>query len=103
VAVTVGGTTSEQRTVTATLETVEGVVGDLTGEAVVVVGDPVKRADRLSWFESRPLYGWRVLVPRTRDQAGALSAVLRSYGAVPVEVPTIAVEPPRTPARWSAR
>ena len=98
VAVTVGGTTSEQRTVTATLETVEGVVADLTGEAVVVVGEPVKRAERLSWFESRPLYGWRVLVPRTRDQAGALSAVLRSYGAVPVEVPTIAVEPPRTPA-----
>jgi len=37
-------------------------------------------------------------VPRTRDQAGTLSALLRSYGAVPVEVPTIAVEPPRTPA-----
>jgi uroporphyrinogen III methyltransferase/synthase len=98
VAVTVGGTTSEQRTVTATLDTVEGVVADLSGEAVVVVGEPVKRAERLSWFESRALYGWRVLVPRTRDQAGALSAVLRSYGAVPVEVPTIAVEPPRTPA-----
>jgi len=98
VAVTVAGTTCDQRTVTGTLETVESVLGDLTGEAVVVVGEPVKRAERLSWFESRALYGWRVLVPRTRDQAGALSAVLRSYGAVPVEVPTIAVEPPRTPA-----
>ena len=98
VSVTVGGTTSEQRTVVATLGDVESVVADLTGDAVVVVGDPVKRADRLSWFESRALYGWRVLVPRTRDQAGVLSALLRSYGAVPVEVPTIAVEPPRTPA-----
>ncbi len=58
----------------------------------------MKKTERLSWFESRPLYGWRVLVPRTRDQAGVLSALLRSYGAVPVEVPTIAVEPPRTPA-----
>jgi uroporphyrinogen III methyltransferase/synthase len=98
VAVTVAGTTAEQRTVSATLDTVEAQVAELTGEAVVVVGDPVKRLDRLAWFESRPLYGWRVLVPRTRDQAGALSAVLGSYGAVPVEVPTIAVEPPRTPA-----
>ncbi|MEX2290770.1 MAG: uroporphyrinogen-III synthase [Mycobacteriales bacterium] len=100
VAVTVRGTTAEQRTVTATLDTVEAVAGsaELAGEAVVVVGDVVKKADRLAWFESRALYGWRVLVPRTRDQAGALSAVLRSYGAVPVEVPTIAVEPPRTPA-----
>jgi uroporphyrinogen III methyltransferase/synthase len=98
VAVTVGGTTSEQRTVTATLDSIEPALVDLSGDAVLVVGDAVKKADRLGWFESRPLYGWRVLVPRTRDQAGALSAILRSYGAVPVEVPTIAVEPPRTPA-----
>jgi uroporphyrinogen III methyltransferase/synthase len=100
VAVTVGGTTTEQRTVVTTLDAAEAAVAEagLTGDAVVVVGDPVKRTAKLSWFESRPLYGWRVLVPRTRDQAGALSAVLRSHGAVPVEVPTIAVEPPRTPA-----
>jgi uroporphyrinogen III methyltransferase/synthase len=98
VAVTVGGTTSEQRTVHATLDSVESVLGDLVGDAVVVVGEAVRKADKHAWFESRALYGWRVLVPRTRDQAGALSAVLRSYGAVPVEVPTIAVEPPRTPA-----
>jgi uroporphyrinogen III methyltransferase/synthase len=98
VVVTVGGTSSEQRTVTGTLDTIDSAVGDLAGDAVVVVGDAGKKTDRLGWFESRALYGWRVLVPRTRDQAGALSAVLRSYGAVPVEVPTIAVEPPRTPA-----
>jgi uroporphyrinogen III methyltransferase/synthase len=98
VTVTVGGTTPEQRTVTATLDSIEAAAGDLSGDAVLVVGDGVKKADKHAWFESRALYGWRVLVPRTRDQAGALSAVLRSYGAVPVEVPTIAVEPPRTPA-----
>ena len=103
VAVTVGGTTTEQRTVVGTLDTIETAAAGLvvqspSAQVVVVVGDPVKRLDRLSWYESRPLYGWRVLVPRTRDQAGVLSQALRSYGAVPVEVPTIAVEPPRTPA-----
>ena len=98
VSVTVAGTTTEQRTVVGTLDTIESAVTELSGSAVVVVGDPVKRLDRLSWYESRPLYGWRVLVPRTRDQAGVLSQALRSYGAVPIEVPTIAVEPPRTPA-----
>ena len=36
-------------------------------------------------------------MPRTKEQAGALSDRLRAYGAVPEEVPTIAVEPPRTP------
>ena len=103
VSVTVGGTTNAQRTVVATLDTVDGATAGLSGpersgEAVAVVGRAVERLDRLSWFESRPLYGWRVLVPRTRDQAGVLSQALRAYGAVPVEVPTIAVEPPRTPA-----
>jgi uroporphyrinogen III methyltransferase/synthase len=96
--VTVGGTTSQQRTVLTTLNAADADVRGLDGDVVVVVGDPVKKADRLGWFESRPLYGWKVLVPRTRDQAGVLSARLRGYGAVPVEVPTIAVEPPRTPA-----
>ena len=98
VSVTTGGTTFEQRTVLSSLDAVEAACSELTGDAVVVVGDAVKKADRLGWFESRALYGWRVLVPRTRDQAGVLSAALRAYGAIPVEVPTIAVEPPRTPA-----
>jgi uroporphyrinogen III methyltransferase/synthase len=98
VAVTVGGTTAEQRTVLTTLDAAEAGVAGLTGDAVLVAGDPVKKAEKLSWYESRPLYGWRVLVPRTRDQAGVVSRQLRSYGAVPIEVPTIAVEPPRTPA-----
>ena len=53
----------------------------------------------MSWWENRPLYGWKVLVPRTKEQAGAMSARLRAYGAIPCEVPTIAVEPPRTPAQ----
>lgn len=104
VAVTVGGTTAAQRTVVSTLDAVEADAAPLVGaagpgaEAVVVVGDAARRAPALGWFEARPLYGWKVLVPRTRDQAGVLSAQLARHGAQPVEVPTIAVEPPRTPA-----
>ena len=73
--------------------------GWLSGPLVVTVGPAVTERERLSWWESRPLYGWKVLVPRTKEQAGAMSERLRAYGAVPVEVPTIAVEPPRTPAQ----
>lgn len=98
VTVTVGGTGAEQRTVLSTLDSVDRDTTGLQGEAVVVVGAAAARSERLGWYESRPLYGWKVLVPRTRDQAGVLSAQLRGHGALPVEVPTIAVEPPRTPA-----
>src|SRR5437773_2768492 len=54
-------------------------------------------AAEASQIATRPLFGWRVLVPRTKEQAAVVSQRLREYGAVPEEVPTIAVEPPRTP------
>ncbi|GAA0374351.1 bifunctional uroporphyrinogen-III C-methyltransferase/uroporphyrinogen-III synthase [Acrocarpospora corrugata] len=99
VAVTSDGTTTEQYTVVSSL----GRLGPdlkhagMTEPALIVVGDAVGQRDKLSWFETRPLFGWRVLVPRTKEQAAGLSEQLRSYGAVPEEVPTISVEPPRTP------
>ena len=100
VAVIAAGTTALQRTVVSTLDQVEVdlTAAGLSGSAVTVVGAAVDLRERLSWFETRPLFGWTVLVPRTKEQAGALSARLRALGATPVEVPTISVEPPRTPA-----
>ncbi|MGW0551419.1 uroporphyrinogen-III synthase [Streptomyces altiplanensis] len=105
--VTVAGTTTRQRTWNATLGTVAQVLKQAKvlpspeghQPVIAVVGERSAAAQReqLSWFESKPLFGWRVLVPRTKEQAASLSDQLRSYGAVPHEVPTIAVEPPRTP------
>jgi uroporphyrinogen III methyltransferase / synthase len=69
------------------------------GPLVVTIGKTVASRAKLNWWESRALYGWTVLVPRTKDQAGEMSERLTSYGALPVEVPTIAVEPPRSPAQ----
>jgi uroporphyrinogen III methyltransferase/synthase len=99
VAVTSTGTTTEQRTVTSTLEHVaaDARSGRISPPAVTVVGDVVGMREALSWFETKPLFGWRILVPRTKEQAGSLSARLREYGGVPEEVPTISVEPPRNP------
>jgi uroporphyrinogen III methyltransferase/synthase len=97
IAVTTAGTTTSQRTVVSTLDTAERDTAALDGPMTAVVGEVVKLRDRLSWWESKPLFGWKVLVPRTKEQAAALSDQLKAYGAIPVEVPTIAVEPPRTP------
>ena len=97
VAVTSMGTTTEQYTVESTLARVAHDTKHLEAPALLVAGDVVRRRADLSWFETKPLFGWRVLVPRTKEQAASLSDQLRSYGAVPDEVPTISVEPPRTP------
>ena len=103
-AITWDGTTSAQQTVTSTLGHIgpdlkaAGIsLANTQGQAVAVVGEAVASRDKLSWFETKPLFGWRVLVPRTKEQAAAVSERLKDYGAVPEEVPTIAVEPPRTP------
>ncbi|MEV5161783.1 bifunctional uroporphyrinogen-III C-methyltransferase/uroporphyrinogen-III synthase [Streptomyces sp. NPDC053728] len=105
--VTIAGTTTRQRTWTATLGTIAQALkqakvlpspdGHLPVIAVVGERSSAAQRDQLAWFESKPLFGWKVLVPRTKEQAASLSDQLRSYGAVPHEVPTIAVEPPRTP------
>lgn len=105
--VTVAGTTTRQRTWTATLGTIAQTLKQAKvlpspeggRPVIVVVGERSAAAqrDQLSWFENKPLFGWKVLVPRTKEQSATLSDQLRSYGAVPHEVPTIAVEPPRTP------
>jgi uroporphyrinogen III methyltransferase/synthase len=99
VTVSCSGTTTGQQTVAGQLGELELAAVGMTGPVVVTVGKAAAQRDRLTWWESRPLYGWKVLVPRTKEQAGAMSDRLRSYGAVPVEVPTIAVEPPRTPTQ----
>lgn len=99
VAMTRAGTTTDQSTVVSTLADIgkDAKAAGMTPPAVTVIGDVVDLRETLSWFETKPLFGWRVLVPRTKEQAGVLSARLRSYGAVPEEVPTISVEPPRNP------
>ncbi|HEY8453730.1 MAG: uroporphyrinogen-III synthase [Micromonosporaceae bacterium] len=99
VSVTGDGTGDTQYTVTSTVDNVVAAALGFSGRVVVVVGSVVADRETLGWWESRPLYGWKVLVPRTKEQAGAMSARLRRYGAIPTEVPTIAVEPPRTPAQ----
>ena len=99
VAMTRVGTTTDQATVVSTLAGIDkdAAAAGMAAPAITVVGQVVTMRETLSWFETKPLYGWRVLVPRTKEQAAGLAARLRSYGAVGEEVPTISVEPPRNP------
>ena len=99
IAVTRRGTTVDQRTLVSTLAEISAVAksSKQAGPGLVVVGEVVAQREKLDWFEVKALFGWRILIPRTQDHAGSIVGLLRGHGAVPIEVPTISVEPPRTP------
>jgi uroporphyrinogen III methyltransferase/synthase len=89
-------TTARQQTLTGTLENIAERVAANGFEppAIAVFGDVVKLRDQLNWFEGKPLAGKRIVVTRTRTQAGALTEQLRALGADVLELPTIRIEPP---------
>ena len=97
VALTERGTTIRQSTRVTTLGEVAKVMKSVEFPALAVVGSTVAMRSELSWFETKPLFGWNVLVPRTKEQSGGTIRRLESYGATAEVVPTISVEPPRTP------
>lgn len=66
----------------------------LAPPAIFVVGEVVNLREKLKWFETRPLFGKKILVTRARAQASKLSSELRALGAEVVECPTIRIAPP---------
>ena len=89
-------TTGRQETLTGTLQNIGQKVQqqEFEAPAVAVFGDVVRLRKELNWYEQRPLSGKRIVVTRTRKQAGVLSAKLRDLGADVIELPTIRIEPP---------
>ena len=101
VVVTLHGGSTEQITLPSTLDelvlAVESIKAPANDPLHVIMGAAAEQRRELSWYETKPLFGWKVLVPRTKDQAAPMVARLRTYGAHSEEVPTISVEPPRSP------
>lgn len=96
VAVVQSGTTGRQRTITGTLATIaaQTAAAGLEAPAVIVIGDVVALRDQLGWFEQRSLFGQRVVVTRSREQAPELTESLRERGADVLEIPCIQTAPP---------
>src|ERR1700722_13933944 len=89
------GTTGRQQTIEGTLATIAGIAekAQFTAPAVTVIGGVVKLRKTLNWFETRPLFGQRIVVTRTREQASELSRQLAELSAEVLEIPTIKIVP----------
>lgn len=85
------GTSPTQITVVGTLANIESrvVEAGLTAPLALVIGNVVKMRDRISWFDTLPLFGKRALVTRARSQASRLAYGLSALGAEVVECPVI--------------
>ncbi|HUV06019.1 MAG TPA: uroporphyrinogen-III C-methyltransferase [Armatimonadota bacterium] len=101
------GTRAEQETLVGTLADIvqKARRAGFKPPAVAVVGEVVNLREKLRWFDlpqANPLFGKRVLVTRSREQAETLSELLREHGAEPIEFPVIKISPPESFAELDA-
>ncbi len=95
VAVIRWGSTPRQEVVTGTLADIVQRVEEarLGPPSIILVGEVVTLREKLKWFETRPLFGRRILVTRTREQSSQLVELLEDLGAECIEIPTIKIQP----------
>lgn len=93
------GARPEQRVVEAELEALPDAVeqAGLSNPSVVIVGQVVSLRKQLRWFDNRPLFGKRILVPRAAEQAAPAAHAIRQRAADPVLFPVIEIHDPPDP------
>ena len=87
------GTTPAQETIVGTLGTISGQARQQEA-AMLVIGRVAGLREHLRWFDDRPLFGRRIVVTRSREQAGELVELLEERGAEAIQAPTIRIAQP---------
>jgi len=90
------GTTPAQETLVGTLGTIVARAR-ASSPAMLVIGQVVGLREHLRWFDDRPLFGRRIVVTRSREQAGELVDMLEERGAEAIQAPTIRIAAPDDP------
>ena len=90
------GTWPHQRTLVSSLKGIAGEAHrqNIQSPALIVVGDVVSLRSHLNWFEDKALFGRRVLITRSREQAGSLQLLLEAEAAEVSVMPLLDIQPP---------
>lgn len=89
------GTRPDQEVLSATVGTIAELAAarGFAPPAIAVVGDVVRLRERLRWFDTKPLFGRRVVITRARAQASRFAELLEQHGAEVIQFPTIETVP----------
>jgi uroporphyrinogen III methyltransferase/synthase len=90
------GTSARQETITAPLADIAAHARE-NETALLVIGAVAGLREHLRWFDDRPLFGRRIVVTRSRDQAGEFVEMLEERGAEAIHAPAIRIAPPEDP------
>ena len=90
------GTKNSQQVLISTLEKISAEVAEknIHPPAIFIVGEVVNLRENLKWFDTKILFGKKIVVTRTRQQASKLSIQLENLGAEVLEFPTIKIAAP---------
>jgi uroporphyrinogen III methyltransferase/synthase len=81
-------------------QTLEGTLGTVAAQAregsaaLLIVGAVAGLRQHLRWFDERPLFGRRIVVTRSLEQAGELIDMLEERGAEAIPASAIRIAPP---------
>jgi uroporphyrinogen III methyltransferase/synthase len=100
-AVVYRGTRPDQRTVAGTLG--ELIARASSGDAEMaatgqlIIGDVTRLRDHVRWFDTRPLFGRRIVITRSPERARELADALENLGAETIQAPTFRLTPAEDP------
>jgi uroporphyrinogen III methyltransferase/synthase len=93
-----GGTLPSQDTITGAIgELAESISTARSDAGLLVIGDVALLRKHVRWFDARPLFGRRIVITRSREQARELCDLVENLGARAIEAPTFALIPPDDP------
>lgn len=90
-AVVMKGTTSKQKSVIGTVDSIVEKVktAKLESPCIIVVGEVVSLSEKLDWYSKKPLYGKNVCITRSKAQSRELREGLLDLGAEVTEINSI--------------
>ncbi len=95
------GATPHQEVVEGTLATISDKArqAKLASPVLILIGKVVGLRKKLRWFDTRPLFGRKIVITRAAEQAAEFTSLLENTGAEVLSYPTIQIAPPTS---WEA-